>query len=92
MNEIFTKRVTVDDDILMQELEDEAVILDLNSENYFSLDDVGTRMWQLFTSNETIQDAYDHLLAEYDAPPETLKKDLIDFVQRLEQKGLISIE
>jgi hypothetical protein len=33
-------------EVLVQELEGEAVLLNLASERYFGLDDVGTRIWQ----------------------------------------------
>jgi len=34
-------------DVLSQEVDGETVLLNLNSENYFGLDEIGTRIWQL---------------------------------------------
>ena len=48
--------------VLVRELEGESVLLNLDSEAYFGLDEVGTRMWAVLTTSPTIQAAYDELL------------------------------
>ena len=40
--------------ILFQKLGNEAVILHLQSEEYFGLDEVGTRIWEVFTCMEVL--------------------------------------
>jgi hypothetical protein len=42
------------------------VLLNLKSENYFGRDPVGTRMWTLLATSDSIQSAYEALLDEYD--------------------------
>jgi hypothetical protein len=42
----FSDRVTVPDDVLISQLQEESVILNLDSERYYGLDDVGTRFYQ----------------------------------------------
>ena len=64
------------------------VLLDMNSENYFGLDEVGTSIWRAIQENETLQGAYDELLEQYEVEPEELKKDLLEFVQKLSDSGL----
>ena len=39
-----THHVTISREVLFQELDGEAVLLDIASESYFGLDDVGTRI------------------------------------------------
>lgn len=70
-NVTLASRVIVPDDVLFQELNGEAVILDLASERYFGLDGVGTRFWELISHDPEMQVAFDQLLREYDvdAPP-----------------------
>jgi hypothetical protein len=43
----FSHRVEVPADVMMREIGGEAVIVNLDSESYFGLDDVGTHMWTL---------------------------------------------
>ncbi len=52
MTTTLPRRVTPAEKVLFQDLERESIMLDLESEYYFSLDDVGTRMWQLLNAHE----------------------------------------
>ena len=91
MNFSFGMRVSIPADVLVQELAGEAVLLHLKTEQYFGLDAVGVRMWQLLTAEPSIQAAYDRLLAEYDAEPEQLRRDLTELLEQLVAHGLVDI-
>lgn len=85
----FSKRVVVPEQVLARQLDDEMVILDLKSEHYFGLDDVGTAMWNEVTQAESIERAYQQLLEQFDVEPETLRTDLNDLVQKLVDSQLL---
>lgn len=85
-------RLIVPENVLYRQLEGESVLLNLDTESYFGLDDVGTRMWETLTRSDTIELAYDALLDEYDVDPEKLKSDLSDLVENLVNKGLLETE
>lgn len=87
----FNTRISAPADVLIRELDSEAVLLNLNSESYFGLDEVGTRMWTLLTTSETIQAAYDGLLAEYEVEPERLRQDLLELLDKLIAHGLVDV-
>ena len=87
----FTDRVKVPDQVLISGLQGESVILNLNSERYFGLDDVGTRFLTVLTSASSIQSAYETLLNEYDVEGETLRQDLISIIEQLVDQGLVEI-
>lgn len=87
----FAQRLSIPDNVMFRELEGESVILDLDSESYFGLDTVGTRMWQLLTDGDSIQTAYDILLDEFDVDAETLRADLEELLDELTSKGLVEI-
>ena len=86
-----TSEISVPKHVLVRVFQNESVLLNLDSEYYHGLDDVGTRMWQVVTQSKTLQDAYDLLLSEFEVDAETLKKDLIDFIERLVQRGLLEV-
>ena len=88
----FSDRVTVPDQILISNLQDESVILNLNSEQYFGLDNVGTRMFSVLTNSDSIEAAYESLTKEYDVDRQVLRDDLILLVENLLQQGLVTIE
>lgn len=85
-------KVSIPEDILFRELDGESVILNLKSERYFGLDEVGTRMWEALSSCELIQDAYEVLLAEYDVAPEQLRNDLYQLLEKLVEHGLVNVD
>jgi hypothetical protein len=87
----FNSKVRVPEDVLVSQLNQESVLLNLKSETYFGLGDVGTRFWELLSSSDSIQNAYDVLLAEYDVDPQTLRNDMTELVEGLLQKGLLEI-
>ncbi|MFI5329491.1 MAG: PqqD family protein [Desulfobaccales bacterium] len=86
-----TAKISIPKHVLVRVFQNESVLLNLDSEFYHGLDDVGTHMWQAVTQSKTIQDAYDLLQSEFEVDPATLKKDLNDFIERLVQRGLVEI-
>jgi hypothetical protein len=86
----FADRATVPANVLIRFLDQESVLLNLNTEKYFGLDSVGTRMWQLLTSAPTIDSAYSQLIDEYDVDPETLRSNLSVLLNHLVENGLIA--
>jgi hypothetical protein len=87
----FSHRLSAPADVLMRELEGESVLLNLASETYFGLDEVGTRMWTLLTSAPSIQAAYEMLLAEFVVTPEVLRQDLEVLLGQLLEHGLLEL-
>jgi hypothetical protein len=61
------QRIAVSSDALFQEVEGEAVILDLAQSQYFGLDEVGTRIWQLLQTHGTARAVIDQMLEEFDS-------------------------
>ncbi len=87
----FTARVSVPDGVLIRSLEGESVVLNLKTEKYFGLDEVGTRMWTLLTDAGNIQSAYDSLSAEYDVEPAQLRADIERLIGELVEHGLLTV-
>ena len=83
--------IKISKDVLTQELAGETVLLDLASENYFGLDEVGTRVWQLLKKGEEGAVLIDTLLCEYEVEREVLEKDISDLLERLSEAGLVEI-
>jgi hypothetical protein len=88
----FNQGVTIPAAVLARELDGESVLLNLESETYFGLDAVGTRMWALLTSAPSIEAAYQALLAEYDVAPDVLRQDVEALVSQLLAQGLLELE
>ena len=83
------QKITLSDTVYAQEVDDEMVLLDMTSENYFGLDAVGSDIWQLLRDGKNLQEAQDALLEMYDVEPEVLVMDFLDFVEKLKKSGLV---
>jgi Coenzyme PQQ synthesis protein D (PqqD) len=79
------------DEVLFQEVGGEAVLLNLDSESYFGLNAVGTRIWALLGQNSSLQHAFDTLCAEYEAEPAQLESDLLHLVDEMAKAGLVQL-
>lgn len=85
----FSDRVTLPNDVLISNLQEESVILNLDSERYYGLDDVGTRMLSVLTTSESIEAAYQQLTQEYDVDGQALRQDLLELVEDLVKQGIL---
>lgn len=79
-------------DVISQEVSGETVLLDLESENYYGLDEVGTRIWQLIKETDQLQSIFDTLLKEYDVSEERLQLDMTTLLTEIEGMGLVKLE
>ncbi|MEM9543677.1 MAG: PqqD family protein [Cyanobacteria bacterium P01_E01_bin.42] len=86
-----TQKVSLAENVLIQDLAGESVLLDLESEEYFGLDEIGTRMLTVAGESESLQVAYEILLAEYEVDEIRLKQDLLEFVAQLVEYGLVRV-
>jgi len=77
------------DGAIAQEIAGESVILDLTSESYFGLNEVGTRIWSGLAEGLDNQGILNLLVEEYDAPAQVLQRDLLEILASLETAGLI---
>src|SRR5580692_3883154 len=86
----FSMRVTAGPDVVFQTVGDEAVLLNMKTSLYLGLNAMGTRMWTVLTGSASIQAAYESLLAEFDVSADELRKDLEEFLAKLNEFGLIN--
>jgi len=87
----FKDRIKLQDDVLVSGLQAESVLLNLDNERYYGLNDVGTRMLTVLTSSDSIDAAYNSLLDEYQVEAEVLRRDLISTIEQLADQGLVEI-
>ena len=83
--------ITPSPEVISQEVSGETVLLDLQSENYFGLDEVGTRIWQLIRDNGELRTIYNTLLEEYEVEETRLWTDLEALLTEACERGLITL-
>ena len=86
-----TDRFNISEEVLSQEVNGETVLLDLEGESYFGLNEVGTRIWQLLQNEPTVVETLNTLSDEYDVSREQLENDVGDLLDKLADAGLIKL-
>ncbi len=87
----FNDKVSAPSHVLVRFMDKEAVLLNLETERYFGLDEVGARMWQLTTTSANVESAYKALLSEYDVDAKTLRGNLNELLEKLSDNGLLTV-
>ena len=75
--------------ILAQQAADTVVLLDPDSGQYFTLDDVGARVWELSDGTRSVSQLVEILCAEYDAPASTIHADVLELLAELADERLV---
>ena len=84
-------RVQVNEDVLFQELQGEAVLLNLKSGIYFGLDPIGTRIWQLFSTHQLVSEITRVIVDEYEVTADQCETDVLRLVAELEKQNLVRL-
>jgi hypothetical protein len=84
-------KVKIAEDVFMQEIDDETILLDIKTEEYFSLNEIGKVFYEILSEKETLVDVLDELENCFEVPQVELQKDLFSFVKALEEKKLLTI-
>ena len=80
----------VSPDVVMREIDGEAVVLDLASGHYFGLNPVATRVWAVLAAGASVDDAIATITAEFDAPEAAIAADVRALVSDLVARGLLT--
>jgi hypothetical protein len=79
------------EDVLFQVVDDEVVLLNLDSGEYFGLNEVGARIWVLSSKGRSLGSILKDILERYEVEAEDLIRDVMTFLHQLEEEGLVSI-
>ncbi len=72
-------------------LGEEAVILGADAGQYFGLNEVGARIWELVQQPVSVSSIRDTLCSEYDVAPEQCERDVVELLNELSRNGLVDV-
>ena len=84
-------KATPDSDVIVTELDGEAVLLNLDTKMYFSLNATGVAIWKLLDQGLTLGQIGERLFHEYDTTPEKAQQSVLDLVDQLEDEKLVTV-
>lgn len=73
-------------------LDDETVLLDVSTGRYYTLNRVGTAIWECCTGHQSLQDIHARLCGRFEASSERIADDLLALVTHLGHEGLLTLE
>jgi hypothetical protein len=78
-------------DLLYNKIDDEIVILSLENNEYFGMDKVGSRIWELLEQPIIFNQLAAQLIIEYEVTEQQCKEDIMTFLEKMADKKLITI-
>ena len=88
INNVVSRR----NDIDTTDLNGEIVMMDLEKGRYFSLNGVGSRIWEIIESPIEINKIVDCLLEEYDVNRNECEENVLEFLDKLDDANIISVD
>ncbi len=89
-----TKCFAKENDCVTREIAGETIIVPITNrvgdlDSIFTLNEVGTMIWQLIDGRRTAKQIVEALHQAYDVEAEEAARDTVDFLESLETEGLI---
>ncbi len=77
-------------DVIWRKMGEEMVLLNVKNENYYSLNEVGSRVWELIDGQATPDQIASRVAEEYDAPEEQVESDVMELLRDLRLQELVT--
>lgn len=79
-------------DLLFNEVDGEVVMLSIENGEYYGMDQVGSRIWELIEQPIKIKELVACLIQEYKASEEICTTDLLSFISKLRDKKILIVK
>ncbi|MBN2215132.1 MAG: lasso peptide biosynthesis PqqD family chaperone [Bacteroidales bacterium] len=78
-------------DQLFSEIDGEVLMLSIENSEYYGMDKVGSRIWQLLEEPLSFKQLIGILMDEYEVTEEQCTKDTRKFIEQLMEKELVEV-
>jgi hypothetical protein len=76
-------------DLLFNEIDGEVVMLSIENSEYYGMDKVGSRIWELLDQPMSFRDLVTRLMDEYEVSGDQCNNETLAFVYKLTDKKLL---
>jgi hypothetical protein len=77
--------------MIADEIDGDVVMMSTESGNYYGLDSVGGRIWNLLGKPRKVGDLISDLLREYDVAKDTCENDVLSLLNGMYDENVISL-
>ena len=85
-------RVSRNEAIVFTDLDDTIVMMDVDEGQYYELDPIGARVWNLLETGRSVADLCDVLASEFDVDPDTCRHDTLQFLEEANAMRIVQVE
>ncbi len=75
--------------VIAQEISGSVVLLNIPSGQYYSLNEIGGRVWALCDGTRTVSEIIEVIRGEYEAPGDRVQNDVLALLRELAQEHLV---
>ena len=86
-NESWPKRGT---QVIAQKAANDLLLFNMEDGNYYSLNEIGSRIWELCDGSHSVSQVVAALAGEYDASNQILEKDVLELLEDFRRGKLIA--
>lgn len=84
--------ITIPGHVLYVEVDEQSVLMDINSGMYFALDEVGSKIWDYLKAELDYNSIIQSISNEYEIDSNVIAEDLDIFINNLKNSNLIIIK
>ena len=78
-------------ELVSSDIDGEVVMMSIENGKYYGLDKVGSRIWEVLENSLSVSELIDQLLVEFEVERETCEKDVMYFLQKLDDDNMLEI-
>ena len=78
-------------EVFASEIDDEVVMMNVDTGKYYGMDTVGSRIWELIAEEIQVREVINKLMEEYDVEEEQCEKDVLEFLNELYENKLVQV-
>jgi SynChlorMet cassette protein ScmD len=78
--------------VIREEFDDWAVLFNPDTAGAVGINPVGVTVWKLMNGERNLEEIVTHVKEEFDDVPETVDKEVTDFVSNLTENGFVGYE
>lgn len=85
-------RYTIPSTVLLQCIDDETLLFNSANGLFFTLNEMGTMMWEKMSESSSLQNIFDYMVELYEVDSAVLTNDILSFATILAEQGLVNFE
>ncbi len=93
MVELEGRRYVPSESVVSKAISDEeTVLLDLRTEHYFAVNELGSRAWECLAADGSLDDLVEEIAGEWNEAPDVIRHDMGEFLDNLASAGLVQLQ